>query len=197
MRDFQITDVSKDSITLKDMSNVTDTSSVRAMKRTSVSNSTKSFADTLSDSQKTAQDKTQKSESLAILNGEDYREVEESEGSFEKTNQECIERAVERIKEQKEWKADRLQDYKEQRQEVEESRKKMQAEGFASQKTEAQVRNALEDAGIPTTEDNMAKSHDWQWHGEKHFIDDSTKAYIVGQIFLLRLKTCIRVNIWE
>ena len=48
VRDFQITDVSKDSITLKDMSNVTDTSSVRAMKRTSVSNSTKSFADTLS-----------------------------------------------------------------------------------------------------------------------------------------------------
>ena len=43
MRDFQITDVSKDSITLKDMSNVTDTSSVRAMKRTSVSNSIKEF----------------------------------------------------------------------------------------------------------------------------------------------------------
>lgn len=182
VRDFQITDVSKDSITLKDMSNVTDTSSVRAMKRTSVSNSTKSFADTLSDSQKTAQDKTQKSESLAILNGEDYREVEESEGSFEKTNQECIERAVERIKEQKEWKADRLQDYKEQRQEVEESRKKMQAEGFASQKTEAQVRNALEDAGIPTTENNMAKVMTAMGMSREALsIDDSTKAYIVGQ----------------
>lgn len=182
VRDFQITDVSKDSITLKDTSNVTDTSSVRAMKRTSVSNSTKSFADTLSDSQKTAQDKTQKSESLAILNGEDYREVEESEGSFEKTNQESIERAVERIKEQKEWKADRLQDYKEQRQEVEESRKKMQAEGFASQKTEAQVRNALEDAGIPTTENNMAKVMTAMGMSREALsIDDSTKAYIVGQ----------------
>ena len=182
VRDFQITDVSKDSITLKDMSNVTDTSSVRAMKRTSVSNSTKSFADTLSDSQKTAQDKTQKSESLAILNGEDYREVEESEGSFEKTNQESIERAVERIKEQKEWKADRLQDYKEQRQEVEESRKKMQAEGFESQKTEAQVRNALEDAGIPTTENNMAKVMTAMGMSREALsIDDSTKAYIVGQ----------------
>lgn len=182
VRDFQITDVSKDSITLRDMSDVKGAGSVQAIRRTSVSNTTKDFADTLSDSRKAAQDKTQKSESLAILNGEDYKTVEENEGSFEKTNQESIERAVERIKEQKEWKADRLQDYKEQRQEVEESRQKMQAEGFASQKTEAQIRSALEDAGIPTTQDNMAKVMTAMGMSrEALLIDDSSKAYIVGQ----------------
>ena len=92
---------------------------------------------------------------------------------------------IRHIKEQKEWKADRLQDYKEQRQEVEESRKKMQAEGFASQKTEAQVRNALEDAGIPTTENNMAKVMTAMGMSREALsIDDSTKAYIVGQDIL-------------
>lgn len=182
VRDFQITDVSKDSIALKEVGSTAQTQQAQSIIKTSVAPTSYSFDDYLENSKNAAQAQADKSESLTILNGEDYEAIEDEEGSFEKTNQESVERAVERIKSQKAWKSERMEEYHEFRDNVEQSQEKAQAEGFAYQKTEAQIRSYLEEAGIPTTQDSVAKVMSAMGMSETALdLNDQSKLFIVGQ----------------
>lgn len=182
VRDFQITDVSKDSIALKEVGATAQTPENQGVRKTSVSPASFNFDDYLENSKNAVQAQAEKSESLTILNGEDYEAIEDEEGSFEKTNQESIERAVERIKSQKAWKSERMEEYHEFRDAVEQSQEKLQAKGFEDQKTEAQVRASLEEAGIPVTQDSVAKVLAALGMSETALdMDDQSKLFIVGQ----------------
>lgn len=157
VRSFQITDVSKDSIVLKEVGQSSETEAIRGRVSTSVAPSGYSFAECLEASADIEQAKEEANESLSVLSGEDYEDIENEEGSISKTTKECVERAVERIKAKKEWKAQRQQEASELRKELQEGLEKQQATGFLSQKSEAQIKNMLQEAGIPVTSDTFAK----------------------------------------
>lgn len=182
VRNFQITDVSKDSIVLKEVEKEEGMESVRGRVSTSVAPSNYSFAECLEASADTVQAKEQASESLSILNGEDYESIEEQEGSVSKVTKECVERAVERIKAKKQWNEERQQEASELREELQEGLEKLQATGFLSQKSEARIESMLREAGIPVTSDTLAKVVTALGMSQAALdITDQSKSYIIGQ----------------
>lgn len=182
VRNFQITDVSKDSIVLKEVDAGQQAEPVRGMVKTSVGASNYSFAECLEASRETAQAKSQASESLAILGGEDYERIEEEEGSLMEATRECVERAAQKSRERREWIEVKLEEGAELREELQEGLKKIQAAGFLEQKTEAGIRQALEDAGILATDDIVGKVMAAIRMSQSALdITDQTRAYIVGQ----------------
>ena len=160
IRNFQITDISKDSIVLKEVDTGQQTEPVRGMVGA----------------------KSQAGENLAILNGEDYERIEEEEGSLMESTKECVERAAQRSKERREWVETKMQEGAELREELQEGLEKIQAAGFLEQKSEARIRQALQDAGIPVTDDILGKVMT-AFHMSQSALDitDQSKAYIVGQ----------------
>jgi hypothetical protein len=182
VRSFQITDVSKDSIVLREVDTKQQAEPVRGMVNTSVGTSGYSFAECLEASKETAQAKSQAGENLAILNGEDYERIEEEEGSLMEATKECVERAAQRSRERREWVENRMQEGAMLREEMQEGLEKMQAAGFLSQKSEARIRQALQDAGIPVTDDIVGKVMTALHMSESALdITDQSKIYIVGQ----------------
>ncbi len=180
IRDFEIRDVTKDSIVLKEAGQAQGQGEVKGMVKTSVAPSGYSFAECLEASADSTQAKAEAGQNLAVLNGEDYASVEEEEGSLEKASKECAERAVARMKEKKEWKAMQMQEAAELRKELEEGLAKMQASGCLSQKTEGQIRNALQEAGIPATSANVARAVAALGMGRAALqVTDQTKAYLI------------------
>jgi len=180
IRNFEIRDVTKDSIVLKEVGQAEGQGEVRGMVKTSVAPSGYSFAECLEASADSTQAKAEAGQNLAVLNGEDYASVEEEEGSLEKASRECAERAVERMKEKKEWKAMQMQEAAELRKELEEGLAKMQASGCLSQKTEGQIRNALQEAGIPATSANVARAVAALGMSRSALqATDQTKAYLI------------------
>lgn len=182
VRNFQITDVSKDSIVLKEVNTGKQAEPVRGMVRTSVDTSNYSFAECLEAGRETVQAKSQAGENLAILNGEDYERIEEEEGSLMESTKECVERAAQRSKERREWVETKMQEGAELREELQEGLEKIQAAGFLEQKSEARIRQALQDAGIPVTDDILGKVMT-AFHMSQSALDitDQSRAYIVGQ----------------
>lgn len=182
IRSFQITDISKDSIVLKEVGSNQGTEPVRGRVNTSVDTSSYSFAECLEAGRETAQAKTEASESLAVLNGEDYERIEDEEGSLMETTRECVERSAQKRKERKEWVETKIQEGTEFREEMQEGLEKIQAAGFMAQKSEARIRQALQDAGIPVTEDILGKVMTAVNMSQSALeITDQSKAYIVGQ----------------
>lgn len=182
VRNFQITDISSESIVLKEVGQSESAEVVRKTVNTSVAPSNYSFAECLEASAEVAQAKATASESLSVLNGEDYEKIEQEEGSLTEKTKECVERAVERRKEKKEWYAARQEEAQELRKEQQEGIEKQQAAGFLSQKSEAQIREMLEEAGIPVTSDNFDKVAAALGMSEAALdITDQTKAYLIGQ----------------
>lgn len=126
--------------------------------------------------------KVQEKENLSVLTGEDYEGIEQEEGSVMDANQESVERACERIKEQKAWDAEKLQENIQLRKELQESLEKIQATGFLSQKSEAQLRQVLEDAGIPATAENISQIISALGMSQDALaLTDQSKTYIIGQ----------------
>lgn len=182
IRSFQITAVSKDSIVLKEVDQGSTAEAVRGRVSTSVAPSGYSFAECLETGADIEQAKEEASESLSVLNGEDYEDIENEEGSFSKTTKECVERAVERIKAKKEWKAQRQQEASKLREELQEGLEKQQAAGFLSQKSEARIKNMLQEAGIPVTSDSYAKVVAALGMSQAALeITDQSKVYIMEQ----------------
>lgn len=182
IRNFQITDISSESIVLKEVGQSESVEAVRKAVNTSVAPSDYSFAECLEASAEVAQAKATASESLSVLNGEDYEKIEQEEGSLTEKTKECVERAVERRKEKKEWYAARQEEAKELRKEQQEGLEKQQAAGFLSQKNEAQIREMLKEAGIPVTSDNFDKVTAALGMSEAALnITDQTKAYLIGK----------------
>lgn len=182
IRSFQITDISSDSIVLKEVGQSQSTEAVKRAVNTNVAPSNYSFAECLEASAEVAQAKEAASESLSVLNGEDYEKIEQEEGSLTEKTKECVERAVERQKEKKEWYAKRQQEAEELRKEMQEGLEKQQAAGFLSQKSEAQIRNMLQEAGIPVTSGNFEKVVAALGMSQAALdVTEQAKAYIIGQ----------------
>lgn len=182
VRNFEIREVSKDSIVLKEVDTTDSTDQIRGRVSTSVAPSDYSFAETLAASADAAQVKGEAGESISLLNGDDYQSIEDEEGSLEKATRECVERAVEKRKERKEWTSQKLEEASELRGKQQEALEKQQAAGFLYQKSEAQIRNMLQDAGIPTTAETLANVMTAlgmsQSAGQ---MTDQAKVYVIGQ----------------
>lgn len=182
LRSFQIKEVSKDSIVLQEAGRKEETESVRGRMSTSVAPSGYSFEETLAASADAAQTKEKAGESLTLLNGSDYEQIEDEEGSLEKATRECVERAVEKRKERKAWTSQKLEEAAELRKEQQEALEKQQAAGFLSQKSEAQLRSMLQEAGLPVTEEIVSKvAAAWGMSRSACNMTDASKAYVIGQ----------------
>ena len=182
MRSFEITDVSKEGIVLKEIGANSETAPVRGMVSTSVDASDYSFAECLEAGKDVAQAEQKANESLTVLNGEDYQAIENEEGSLMESTKECVERAAQKRKERTEWTQERLEEGAALREEQQEGLEKIQAGGFLFQKSEAQVRQALQQAGIPVTDDILSKVMTAFGMSQSALeLTDQSKAYIVGQ----------------
>ncbi|MCH5267244.1 MAG: hypothetical protein J1E62_02770 [Lachnospiraceae bacterium] len=120
-------------------------------------------------------------QNLAILTGEDYKQLEEDESALEKYQESSLERAVERIRAERQWKSERLEENLELRRQLQEDLEQIQAGGFLSQKSEAQIREALKEANLPATQELVDKVVGaLQMGREAEGITDAAKVYIVG-----------------
>lgn len=123
-------------------------------------------------------------ENLAVLTGEDYANLEE-EGSVMEAGEESLERAVEKIKEQKAWDAKQMQESLALREEFQEDLELIQAKGFLSQKSEAQLRQILEEVGIPATAENITQIVTALGMSQDALaLTDQSMAYVIGQNLL-------------
>lgn len=124
----------------------------------------------------------QAGQNLAILTGEDYSQLEQEEGALEKYQESSLERAVERIRSEREWKEERLAEGAELRAELQEGLENIQATGFLSEKSEAQIRDALERADLPVNQDmvNQVVSA-LQMSQSVTELSDSAKNYLLSQ----------------
>ena len=130
----------------------------------------------------TVEAKQQGKETLAVLTDADYEELEKEEGSVLDANQESIERAVEKIKEQKAMDARQLQKSLEVREEFQEELERIQTLGFLSQKSEAQLRQIMEEAGIPVTEETLLQIFSALGMAKDALeMTDQSRAYLIEQ----------------
>ena len=183
-RRFQIMDVSKDNIVLKEVGKSSESDRVQSkqgMVSTSVSQSSYSYTGVMSDSAKMTESISDRDSSLKVVTGDDYKEIQDNEGSFEECRKACMERVVKRIKEQKEYEQYCREQGQSLREDLEEGLKQMQVIGFIGEKSENQVRAALENADIPATEANISSVitalNMSQLAGD---MSDDAKAYIIG-----------------
>lgn len=183
-RKFQIMDVSKDNIVLKEVgkSGVSDkVQSKQGMVSTSVRQSSYSYTGIMSDSAKMSESISDRDSSLKVVTGDDYKEIQDQEGSFEECRKACVERIVKRVKEQKEYEQYCREQGQSLREELEQGLKQMQVIGFIGEKSENQIRAALENADIPATAANISSVitalNMSQLAGD---MSDDAKAYIIG-----------------
>lgn len=183
-RKFQIMDVSKDNIVLKEVgkSGVSDkVQSKQGMVSTSVRQSSYSHTGIMSDSAKMSESISDRDSSLKVVTGDDYKEIQDQEGSFEECRKACVERIVKRVKEQKEYEQYCREQGQSLREELEQGLKQMQVIGFIGEKSENQIRAALENADIPATAANISSVitalNMSQLAGD---MSDDAKAYIIG-----------------
>ena len=102
-RKFQIMDVSKDNIVLKEVGNTHSQSDTKAMVNTKVPESALSHSAYIKESAQVAAGEQEANKNIAILTGEDYESIEKEEGAVEDFGEASLERTIERVKEQKQW----------------------------------------------------------------------------------------------
>ncbi len=179
-RKFRIMDVSKDNIVLKEVGNTTEPGETRAMLGTSVSASSYTFADYLSDSQMASEANQEAGQNLSVLTGEDYQSIESEQGALEEYKESELDRAIERKKEKTQWQKERQQAYHEFRQESEEAQAKLQSMGFLELKSPQQIANILENADIPVSDANITRvTSALQMAQNLQNLSDNARAYIV------------------
>ncbi len=163
-RSFEIRDVSKNSIVLKEVENGIDSDSeARGMICTIVDNDQMNFADYMEMSNGT--EKEQETGSLDSVSermtGEDCNDIEQEGMSIEKYELERLERALERIKQQRQAKQEGIDQCVEHREdyqkEIEKVRIKNQVQNIAGSPLAEQIANALTQADLPVTEANIKK----------------------------------------
>lgn len=182
VRSFRIMDISKDSIVLKEVDRRPETGDAGDRMSAGAVPNGYGFSDYLEKSAKEAAGTLDEGEKLAVLSGEDYQEIEEEEGSLEKMTKEVVESAIEKGKARRNWQQQKLEENQEFRKKLQEDLEKMQLAGFLDQKSEGQIRQAMEDAGIPVTEENLSQvvsALSMSYSALE--MTDQSKAYIVGQ----------------
>lgn len=179
-RQFQIMDVSSEGIVLKEAGDYSS-DEIRGRVSTIVDTNGYGFAEQLSQ-EKVNQAKASARENLAVLQGEDYADIQEGEGSLEEKTAEVVERAIERGKARREWQGKRLEENAAYREEVKEALAQIQATGFLHTKSESQLRKCLEDAGIPATRENMNQVVSALSMSQTAMeMTEQTKAYLVSR----------------
>ncbi len=158
-RKFQIMDVSKDNIVLKEVGNTGSQGSTRALVSTKAPDNAGIYSNNNNvkgNAQVAAEDK-EAVKNIAILTGEDYASIEKEEGNIEDCREEDLERAAQKIKEQKEWKEFYQESNKELCQQLKEGLENIQKQGFLDQKSESQIAQVLREADIPPTLENISR----------------------------------------
>lgn len=180
-RQFQIMDVSKDSIVLKEVGNSAVTKGVQQGRSIVSTKVTYSRTGQDFDSAKIAESAKDKDSNLKVITGDDYKEIEDKEGSFEECKKESVERILKRVKEQKEYKEHCREQGDEVRENLQKGIEQMQAAGFINEKSENQIRQALIDADIPATSANIVNVVTaLKMSQTASDISDDAKVYIIG-----------------
>ncbi|MBU5479492.1 hypothetical protein KQI69_09785 [Eubacterium sp. MSJ-13] len=187
-RKFKIMDVSKDNIVLKEVGNSGLTSDTVAVSHTTVSSGVNSgtygyrtSTSGSSGSSDAAAAKTEMNKNLAVLTGDDYKTIEDSEGSVDKCEEEYVDKAVEKMKQQKLDNEENREENRKAVDEFEEELKKIQATGVLDAKAEAHLKKILENSDIPVTSENISRIVSaLQMSASALNMSDDTKAYIVG-----------------
>ena len=145
-RNFKIMDVSKDNIVLKEVGNSGLTSKAAVVSHTTVSSGVNSgtygyrtSVSGNSGSSDAASTKSEMNKNLAVLTGDDYKSMEESAGSVDKCEEEYVDKAVEKIKQQKLDNETNREENRKAVDEFEEELKKIQATGILDSKAEASL----------------------------------------------------------
>lgn len=134
-RKFQIMDVSKDSIVLKEVGNSYNQGVTRAMVNTKAPDSAGASGNRLNESTQVAAGEQEAAKNIAILTGEDYKEIEEGEGAIDGEEEfTSLERTLERVKEYKKWEANCKESNEELCRELQEGLENIQKYGFLDQK---------------------------------------------------------------
>ncbi len=181
VRKFQIMDVSKDNIVLKEVGNIHSQSDTKAMVNTKVPESALSHSAYIKESAQVAAGEQEANKNIAILTGEDYESIEKEEGAVEDFGEASLERTIERVKEQKQWEENCQESNKELCQQLKKGLENIQKNGFLDQKTEAQIAQLLRDADIPPTEENISKFIPaFQMSQTAGNMSDDVRAYIIG-----------------
>lgn len=183
-RKFQIMDVSKDNIVLKEVGNTYNQgmpvtpASAKVPENAGVYSKNSNIKD---NAQVAAEDK-EAVKNIAILTGEDYESIEKEEGSIEDCKEEDFERAAQRVKEQKEWKEFYQESNKELCRQLQEGLENIQKQGFLDQKSESQIAQILREADIPATLDNISRVVSaLQMSQTAWVMSDNAKSYIISK----------------
>lgn len=183
-RKFQIMDVSKENIVLKEVGNSAVRSEVRGMVNTSVANPVYRGTATAG-SAEVAQTQSKAGENLAVLTGADYKQLEESEGDFEKRSEEYVDKAVSRLKEQKQQNADNMDESIRVGMELKEELENAQDKAFLSEKSMGELRDLLAKNNLPTDEETINRVYSaLRMYQNSVNVSDNTMAYIVGHDML-------------
>lgn len=120
------------------------------------------------------------SRNLKVVTGEDCAALEDADSALEEYQKSSLERAVKRIREEREWKADRMEENKELREQLANDLEKMQQQGFLAQKSEAQIRDALQEANLPATKEFVDKvAGTLQMSMSINEMTDAAKVYVI------------------
>lgn len=156
-RSFRIMDISKENIVLKEVGNSTSSSSTRAMMGTTVRAVSYSVSDYSEGAQEVSEAKQQAAQNIAVLTGEDYQSIESEQGALEEYEESALERAIERHKEKRQWQQEAMARNRETGREFRENVEKLQEKGFMDAKSPEEIEAALRDAGLPVTQNNVAR----------------------------------------
>lgn len=177
VRTFEITDISKQSIVIREVGSEEEQASLTGVKQTNVAAGTAAFVGKLKDSKKeealeeTKQKAKQHIESLASRVSEsDYAEMDKEATPIEEYNEERFERTLKRIKSQKQFKAEHR----------ESAIVKKQEERKELEETTKDIKKRLQEQDLPVTESNIAKvANAMELAAMSCQMTDGSKAYIL------------------
>ncbi len=179
-RKFQIMDVSKENIVLKEVGRtggVAEAAGAGASAEADLycyGNVSKERAQPVMEEQEAKKD-------LSLLTGEDMSELEDEEGAIEKYEDDSLKRALARAKEQKEWKAHCRENNEELCRKLEEGLDNIKENSFLEFKSRGRVEQIMRDAGIPVTDENFERIVSaLQMSRTAGVMSDDAKAYIIG-----------------
>ncbi|MDO5518914.1 MAG: DUF6240 domain-containing protein [bacterium] len=179
VKTFEITDISNKSIVLREVGNETEQVSSQGVKQTSIVMSKASFVGKLEDT-KTKQSvnetknqvNKQITSTLNRLSEEDYKVLSEQQTPMEEYEEDRLERAIDRIKEQRQFKEEHLESAVEKKEEAREDLR----EGNSS------IEKKLAEQNLPVTDANIAKvSTAMELITMAPQMTDSSKAYLIDQ----------------
>lgn len=159
VRRFEITDISNKSIVLREVGNEAEEPKAQGVKQTSVVTNTAAFVGKLNDT-KTGQDvsvqkqkiKEQIAGTINRLSETDYASLSAEKSLLEEYNEDRVERAIDRVKEQRQFKREHLNIQIEKKQQI---RKDVEERPKGSK--ESEIAKQLEQSNLPVTDANIAK----------------------------------------